>query len=134
MENALAPPRSMPISAAKQPRDRVVAMLMIIQSSLPLIDGKWRNSKQSDNVVHPYREMYPGGHLVVEIGVMGEMEADQHEFRRDREPEIDGAGGEVIRRIAQSQSAGDDSDVDFTDIPRLTAEQLANMVRRKQGR
>src|SRR5258708_1379987 len=35
----------------------------------------------------------------------------------------------AIRRAAVSQAAGDDSDINFEDIPRLTAEQLARMVR-----
>jgi uncharacterized protein (DUF4415 family) len=36
---------------------------------------------------------------------------------------------EAIRRGAAKQAAGDDSDIDYSDIPRLTAEQLARMVR-----
>jgi uncharacterized protein (DUF4415 family) len=35
----------------------------------------------------------------------------------------------AARRIAASQAAGDDSSINFTDIPRLTPEQLAQMVR-----
>lgn len=34
-----------------------------------------------------------------------------------------------VRRIAKSQAAGDDSDINFEDIPPLTDEQLARMVR-----
>lgn len=34
-----------------------------------------------------------------------------------------------VRRIARSQGAGDDSDINFDDIPPLTDEQLARMVR-----
>jgi uncharacterized protein (DUF4415 family) len=34
-----------------------------------------------------------------------------------------------VRRIARSQAAGDDSDINFDDIPPLTDEQLARMVR-----
>jgi len=34
-----------------------------------------------------------------------------------------------VRRLAASQAAGDDSGIDYSDIPRLTAEQLAEMVR-----
>ncbi len=34
-----------------------------------------------------------------------------------------------LRRIAALQSAGDDSHIDFADIPRMTKEQLASMVR-----
>jgi uncharacterized protein (DUF4415 family) len=35
----------------------------------------------------------------------------------------------AIRRIAAHQAAGDDSHINFDDIPRLTDEQLASMVR-----
>jgi uncharacterized protein (DUF4415 family) len=35
----------------------------------------------------------------------------------------------ALRRIAARQAAGDDSHIDFSDIPRLTPEQLARMVR-----
>ena len=34
-----------------------------------------------------------------------------------------------LRRIAERQAAGDDSHINFDDIPRLTDEQLAGMVR-----
>jgi uncharacterized protein (DUF4415 family) len=36
---------------------------------------------------------------------------------------------ETLRRHAAKQASGDDSDIDFDDIPRLTDEQLAQMVR-----
>jgi uncharacterized protein (DUF4415 family) len=36
---------------------------------------------------------------------------------------------ETVRRLAARQAAGDDSDINFDDIPPLTEEQLANMVR-----
>jgi uncharacterized protein (DUF4415 family) len=35
---------------------------------------------------------------------------------------------QLLRRHAARQAAGDDSDIDFEDIPRLTDEQLAQMV------
>ena len=35
----------------------------------------------------------------------------------------------MLRRAAKSQASGDDSQIDFEDIPRLTEEQLASMVR-----
>jgi uncharacterized protein (DUF4415 family) len=41
---------------------------------------------------------------------------------------------QAVRRAAKSQAAGDDSDINYTDIPRLTAEQLANMVRLRDVR
>jgi len=41
---------------------------------------------------------------------------------------------EFIRRAAAKQAAGDDSDIDYSDIPRLTAEQLASMVRLRDVR
>jgi uncharacterized protein (DUF4415 family) len=36
---------------------------------------------------------------------------------------------EVLRRGAAKQAAGDDSDIDYSDIPRLSPQQLARMVR-----
>jgi uncharacterized protein (DUF4415 family) len=41
---------------------------------------------------------------------------------------------QVIRRGAAKQAAGDDSDIDYSDIPRLTQEQLASMVRLRSPR
>ena len=39
-----------------------------------------------------------------------------------------------MRRVAKRQAAGDDSRINFDDIPRLTDEQLANMVRLRDAR
>ena len=36
---------------------------------------------------------------------------------------------EAVRRGAAAQASGDDSGIDYSDIPKLTAEQLARMVR-----
>ena len=41
---------------------------------------------------------------------------------------------QALRRAAKSQAAGDDSDINFEDIPPLTAEQLARMVRLRDVR
>jgi uncharacterized protein (DUF4415 family) len=41
---------------------------------------------------------------------------------------------ESVERISAKQAAGDDSDFDFSDIPRLTAKQLASMVRLRDAR
>ena len=41
---------------------------------------------------------------------------------------------EVVRRIAQQQAAGDDSDINYDDIPQLTEKQLASMVRLRDVR
>ena len=41
---------------------------------------------------------------------------------------------QALRRIARRQAIGDDSRVDIKDIPRLTDEQLANMVRLRDAR
>ncbi len=41
---------------------------------------------------------------------------------------------QALLGIARKQAAGDDSDIDFSDIPRLTAEQLAGMVRLRDVR
>ena len=40
----------------------------------------------------------------------------------------------AVRRIATAQAAGDDSGIDYSDIPRLTPEQLAGMVRLRDVR
>jgi uncharacterized protein (DUF4415 family) len=39
-----------------------------------------------------------------------------------------------LRRIAARQASGDDSHISFADIPRLTSEQLATMVRLRDVR
>ena len=39
-----------------------------------------------------------------------------------------------VRRLAAAQAAGDDSAIDFSDIPPLTGEQLAHMVRLRGAR
>jgi uncharacterized protein (DUF4415 family) len=41
---------------------------------------------------------------------------------------------DAVRRGAAAQAAGDDSGIDCTDIPRLTEEQLARMVRLRDVR
>jgi len=41
---------------------------------------------------------------------------------------------ETARRIAAEQAAGDDSNINFDDIPPLTDEQLASMVRFRDRR
>ena len=41
---------------------------------------------------------------------------------------------QALRRVAGRQAAGDDSRIDFADIPRLTGEQLAHMVRLRDAR
>jgi uncharacterized protein (DUF4415 family) len=40
----------------------------------------------------------------------------------------------TVRRLAAAQAAGDDSGIDFSDIPPLTPEQLAGMVRLRDVR
>ena len=41
---------------------------------------------------------------------------------------------EAVRRGAAAQPAGDDSGIDYSDIPKLTEEQLARMVRLRDVR
>ena len=41
---------------------------------------------------------------------------------------------QTLRRIAKRQAAGDESRINFEDIPRLTNDQLANMVRLRDAR
>jgi uncharacterized protein (DUF4415 family) len=40
----------------------------------------------------------------------------------------------ALRLAARRQASGNDSDIDFRDIPRLTDEQLANLVRLRDVR
>jgi uncharacterized protein (DUF4415 family) len=40
----------------------------------------------------------------------------------------------AARSIARRQAAGDDSDIDFSDVPPLTDEQLANLVSLRETR
>jgi uncharacterized protein (DUF4415 family) len=39
-----------------------------------------------------------------------------------------------LRKIAERQATGDDSSIDFSDIPRLTDKQLARMIRLRDAR
>lgn len=41
---------------------------------------------------------------------------------------------QALVRIARQQAAGDDSTINFNDIPRLTSEQLANLTRFREVR
>lgn len=41
---------------------------------------------------------------------------------------------EALRRITKRQAAGDETRINFEDIPRLTNDQLANMVRLRDAR
>lgn len=41
---------------------------------------------------------------------------------------------QALQHAAERQAAGDDSDIDFKDIPRLTPKQLASMVRLRDTR
>jgi uncharacterized protein (DUF4415 family) len=41
---------------------------------------------------------------------------------------------QALRYAAKRQASGDDSDIDFSDIPPLTDEQLANLVRLRDVR
>jgi uncharacterized protein (DUF4415 family) len=41
---------------------------------------------------------------------------------------------QTLRRVAPRQAAGDESHINFEDIPRLTEEQLASMVRLRDAR
>jgi uncharacterized protein (DUF4415 family) len=41
---------------------------------------------------------------------------------------------QTLRRIAKRQAVGDESRINFVEIPRLTNDQLANMVRLRDAR
>ena len=57
------------------------------------------------------------------------MTSEDIRRRRWTKSELDSA-----RRIAARQAAGDDSGINYEDIPRLTDEQLAKMVRLRDVR
>ncbi|MBV9157569.1 MAG: BrnA antitoxin family protein [Acidobacteriaceae bacterium] len=57
------------------------------------------------------------------------MRSDDIRRRRWTKAEL-----EAARRIAARQATGDDSEINFEDIPRLTEEQLAKMVRLRDVR
>jgi uncharacterized protein (DUF4415 family) len=40
----------------------------------------------------------------------------------------------ALKRIAESQARGDDSDIDYSDIPPLTDEQLSSMISLREFR
>jgi uncharacterized protein (DUF4415 family) len=41
---------------------------------------------------------------------------------------------QALRIASVAQASGDDSDIDFSDIPRLTEEQLSSLVRLRGGK
>ncbi len=41
---------------------------------------------------------------------------------------------QALRKASVAQASGDDADIDFSEIPRLTHEQLSNMVRLRGGK
>ena len=57
------------------------------------------------------------------------MKSDDIRNRRWTEKER-----QTLRGIAKRQAAGDDSRIDLRDIPRLSDEQLASMVRLREAR
>ena len=57
------------------------------------------------------------------------MKSEDIKSRRWTKKEIEG-----VRRIAHSQAAGDDSRIDYSDMPPLTEEQLASMVQFRERR
>ena len=57
------------------------------------------------------------------------MSSEDIRHRKWTEAEI-----ETVRRAAARRAAGDDSGIDYSDIPPLTAEQLARMVRFRGAR
>jgi len=41
---------------------------------------------------------------------------------------------QALRKASAAQASGDDSDIDYSDIPRLTEEQLSSLVRLRGGK
>ena len=57
------------------------------------------------------------------------MTSDDIKRRRWTKAELD-----AVRRVAARQAAGDDSGINYDEIPRLTEEQLSKMVRLRDFR
>jgi uncharacterized protein (DUF4415 family) len=57
------------------------------------------------------------------------MTSEDIKNRKWTKSEID-----AVRHASRMQAAGDDSDIDFSDIPQLTREQLSQMVRLRDFR
>jgi len=82
-------------------------------------------------VVHVYREDYRGEEITAlsRPARLKSMRSEDIKNRQWTERER-----QTLRRVARRQAAGDDSRIDFEDIPRLTDEQLASMVRLRDAR
>jgi uncharacterized protein (DUF4415 family) len=62
-------------------------------------------------------------------GRLKQMRSEDIRNRKWSKSELD-----AVRRIAAAQAAGDESGIDYSDIPKLTPEQLAGMVRLRDVR
>jgi uncharacterized protein (DUF4415 family) len=82
-------------------------------------------------VAHVYREARHGEQSSASSphGKRKIVRSDDIKHRRWTKAELDAA-----RRIATQQAAGDDSGINYEDIPRLSNEQLAKMVRLRDVR
>ena len=63
------------------------------------------------------------------IGIIPARRPEKHEIRRYRNRQWNEKERQALRRTGRRQAAGDDAHSNFDDIPRLTDEQLARMVR-----
>jgi hypothetical protein len=63
------------------------------------------------------------------IRIISARAAEKHEVRRYRKQTMDRTRAAISTRNRRAPGRGDDSKINFEDVPRLTAEQLANMVR-----
>ena len=82
-------------------------------------------------VVHAYREDDHGEEIITSSRLVGLKSMRSEDIRNRRWTEKERG---ALRRAAGRQAAGDKSRLNLEDIPRLTDEQLASMVRLRDVR
>jgi uncharacterized protein (DUF4415 family) len=82
-------------------------------------------------VVHAYREDFHGEEVIRIISARRaeKLRSEDIGSRQFTEKER-----QVLRRAARLQASGRDSDINFRDMPRLTDEQLAHLVKLREVR
>jgi len=90
-----------------------------------------RDATRNQRTRNAYREDHHGQEIVriVSARAAESMRSEDIGNRQWTERER-----QALRRVAGRQAAADDSTINFEDIPRLTDEQLANMVRLRDAR
>jgi len=82
-------------------------------------------------VVHVYKEDLDGEEI---IRIISARQADKRTSADIKNRRWTKKESDTIDRLARKQAAGDDSGINYSDIPPLTAEQLQNMVRLRDVR